>query len=340
MSGNGFTYDVFGICKAAACSLHYADSAFLRALNAYEPETAQRITQQQLDSIRKTNSPRSMVPTGPVINTLAAIKTLGGNPGLFCQLASDPASSLVQNELAERKIPLFSSLDRSDAAITDGALLIDGNKDQRLLYRPSTLSKLTVETILPILDVLKESRIVLLGLPFRYPETLPAIDAIKDKAVNSQLAITLQGLKPDPDSAEFWRMILATGESSIILGNKKEFSALASMLRIDTEGLVSTYSNNNILAITCDSQGAEVFWQGVRIFAPACIAPSIVSRTGAGDSWAAGFLWGIARDYSIGEAARLGNRCASRILGEISGLAPAHWENEVVSIGYSKLKER
>jgi sugar/nucleoside kinase (ribokinase family) len=49
----------------------------------------------------------------------------------------------------------------------------------------------------------------------------------------------------------------------------------------------------------------------------------VVDTTGAGDAYCAGFLYGWANDRSLGDCARLGTVCATRVIQQVGARIPA-----------------
>lgn len=77
-------------------------------------------------------------------------------------------------------------------------------------------------------------------------------------------------------------------------------------------------------AVTMGVQGVAVFDRQRIAKVDAALPPAPVSDTnGAGDAFAGGYLFGLARGYDMKKAARLGNRCAAGIITH-AGARPLH----------------
>jgi sugar/nucleoside kinase (ribokinase family) len=74
--------------------------------------------------------------------------------------------------------------------------------------------------------------------------------------------------------------------------------------------------------VTVGSDGALVVTPEGVTAVPATPVAEVVDLTGAGDLFAAGFLFGVARGMELAEAARLGTLAASEVIGHI-GPRPA-----------------
>ena len=70
-------------------------------------------------------------------------------------------------------------------------------------------------------------------------------------------------------------------------------------------------------AITLGSKGAIVFENKAEYFIDPIFIEELVDTTGAGDLFAAGFLFGFINKYSIEKCGHLGNKAASEIIKHI-----------------------
>jgi adenosine kinase len=89
---------------------------------------------------------------------------------------------------------------------------------------------------------------------------------------------------------------------------------LKSML--DTIGLSFEYITDNILniIITKGHEGVELFRDGVKAKIKAYEVKDAIDPTGCGDSFRAGFIYGIRNGFSLGESCMYGNAIASFVI--------------------------
>lgn len=73
----------------------------------------------------------------------------------------------------------------------------------------------------------------------------------------------------------------------------------------------------NILAITRSANGSVVIAGNDRVEVPAVQVPRIVDATGAGDLYAAGFLYGLSKGASLRRCAELGSIAAGEIISHV-----------------------
>lgn len=143
-----------------------------------------------------------------------------------------------------------------------------------------------------------------------------AINIAKDN--NVKLAMTLSDsiwVKKHRD--DFLELLL---DMDIVFANEEELKSLILSDHIDYDKIRRMVAQNSklILVITRSEKGAIVFDAQNDIFYEIPTnAVDVVDATGAGDAFAAGFLYGIKNDLSVQECARIGNIFAGFIIKKV-----------------------
>ncbi len=74
--------------------------------------------------------------------------------------------------------------------------------------------------------------------------------------------------------------------------------------------------------------------QGEAQFIPPFTAPKVLDTTGAGDYFAAGFIWGILQGLPLAESGRIGSRLGSEVVQHIGAELPAKvWDDILQELG-------
>jgi len=107
--------------------------------------------------------------------------------------------------------------------------------------------------------------------------------------------------------------MIETGEIDIMFANEVELAALTGISDFD-KGIDDLASRVPVLVVTRSEKGAVAVRDGERADVAAEPVDSVVDTTGAGDMFAAGFLFGHVRGRPLGECLRLGAICASEII--------------------------
>ncbi len=113
--------------------------------------------------------------------------------------------------------------------------------------------------------------------------------------------------------ADFLKLIET--ELEFVIGNEKEIKSLFETDDLET-ALRKTTAICPLVVCTRSGDGVTVIGNGERIDVPVTkVVP--VDATGAGDQFAAGFLFGLATGRDLESCARIGNACAAEVISHI-----------------------
>jgi sugar/nucleoside kinase (ribokinase family) len=115
--------------------------------------------------------------------------------------------------------------------------------------------------------------------------------------------------------------LIRDGSIDVLFANEAELKSLYQTADFAT-ALRLVQGDGKLAAVTVGAEGAWVVRPGAVDRAPAFPVETIVDTTGAGDQFAAGFLFGLARGMPEKVAAALGNLAAAEVIGHI-GPRPA-----------------
>lgn len=117
----------------------------------------------------------------------------------------------------------------------------------------------------------------------------------------------------DRHRADFRRLVAE--EMDFVIGNQQEWVSLYQTNELD-DALARAARDCAMVICTRSGGPVEAIHAGHRITAPvARVTP--VDATGAGDQFAAGFLYGLATDRSLETSARMGCIAAAEVIGHI-----------------------
>jgi sugar/nucleoside kinase (ribokinase family) len=115
--------------------------------------------------------------------------------------------------------------------------------------------------------------------------------------------------------------LVRSGTVDILLANASELRSLYQTADLDT-AIAALKAECALAAVTVGAEGAVVVSPAGIVRVPATPADRLVDLTGAGDLFASGFLFGVARGMDLGDAARLGTIAAAEVINHI-GPRPA-----------------
>jgi sugar/nucleoside kinase (ribokinase family) len=106
---------------------------------------------------------------------------------------------------------------------------------------------------------------------------------------------------------------LVSRDVNILIANEDEAKAL--FQEEDFDGVIAKAKHwGGIAAITRSAKGSVVMEGGVAHAVPAAPVSQVTDTTGAGDQFAAGFLYGITHGKSLADSAKLGAITAAEVI--------------------------
>ncbi len=102
----------------------------------------------------------------------------------------------------------------------------------------------------------------------------------------------------------------------VVFANEAEVCALHPTDDFDT-ALQRTAAMAETVAVTRGARGSVAVQGSESAIVPAAEIPAVVDATGAGDLYAAGFLWGLGRGASLIRCAGLGNLAAAEVISHV-----------------------
>ena len=109
---------------------------------------------------------------------------------------------------------------------------------------------------------------------------------------------------------------LVVDEVDILFGNEHELVSLYEVASL-TEAIARVQQECSLAVITTGAEGCLVVTPDGVVHEPAQPVDRVLDTTGAGDLFAAGFLFGYTRSLPLGECARLGGVAAAEVISHV-----------------------
>jgi len=290
------------------------------AMTLVDDETSERMTVA-------AGSTRG-VSGGSAANTVVGVVALGGSAGYIASVAGDPVGDVFVDDLRAAGVH-FAAPSRSGDGLGTGRCLVlvtpDGERTMGTFLGASTL----LQPGHLDAGVLGRARVVYLegylsDAPAGYDVLREAASAAR--AAGAEVALTIS----DSFCAERHReLFLELGEQAdIIFANESEVKLLSGSDDLDSAlGLLGELGGVGV--VTLGGQGSVVVVDGERIPVPAWPVPSVVDTTGAGDLYAAGFLFGWTHGADLEVCGTFGALAAGEVIAHL-GARPERSLNELV----------
>ncbi|MBM2575067.1 adenosine kinase [Jannaschia sp. Os4] len=308
---------VIGIGNAMVDVIAPATDLFLDQMGI-EKGIMQLIERDRAELLYAAMTERTEAPGGSVGNTIAGIGALG-LPTAFIGKVRDDALGRFYADAMEAQGTAFPLPPQPVERPTSRSMIFvspDGERSMNTyLGAGADLGSRDVDGLGD--SIFAQGGLLFLeGYLFDKPEgkTAFAEAAAKMKAAGGRTAITIS----DPFCAErhradFQRLI--AGDVDIAIGNAAEWTTLYETDDLDA-AIDRAASACDLVA--CTRSGEDVWIrQGAERFTAPVTPARVVDATGAGDQFAAGFLYGLATGRDPGTAARMGVVCAAEVIGHI-----------------------
>jgi sugar/nucleoside kinase (ribokinase family) len=305
--------DVVGIGNALVDVIATAEEDALVRLGL-EKSAMTLVDLDRAGEIYDAMGPGLEVSGGSAANTVAGVASLGGAAGFCGKVADDDLGEVFRHDFTSLDV----ALDLKVVPATDG-----GTGRCHVLVTPD--AQRTMATHLGVANTLvpgdltgelfSRTRLTYLeGYLFDLP---PAKQAIRDAVDRTHAGEGLVALSlSDSFCVERHRkdfLDLVTNEVDVVFANESEAVALFSSH--DLQGAVDAFDEAGVLAaVTLGPRGVIVVAPSGAVEVPACEVDQVVDANGAGDLFAAGFLYALARGADPVEAARLGSLCAAEVI--------------------------
>lgn len=308
-------YDVIGIGNAIVDVIAPAPDTFLDHMGI-EKGIMQLIERDRAEVLYAAMSDRTETPGGSVANTIAGVGALGLSTAFIGKVKDDALGQFYAKGMEDAGTAFPNTPVAAAEAPTSRSMIFvspDGERSMNTyLGAGADLSSADVDA-----GVFEGGKILFLeGYLFDKDEgkTAFAEAAAQMKAAGGRTGITLSDpFCADRHRADFLRLI--TESMDFAIGNDAEWTTL-----YETDDLDAALDKAAAVCetVVCTRSGDPVvIRQGdVRIEVPVTpVTP--VDATGAGDQFAAGFLFGFASGRDLKDCGAMGVMAASEVIGHI-----------------------
>lgn len=273
------------------------------------------------------NEEIGLKPAGDVVNTMMGIANLGGK-AVFCGKVGDDKNGLfIEETLTQDGIK--PTLIKGNVTTGSCTALVTPDFERTMITHLGAAITLNEDEV--IIEDVKNSKIIYVtGYILEEPNLRQmALKALKEaKKHEKKIAIDVS----DPSLVkrckedilkilkEFADIIIANEDEAKVLTEKEPESALKEIAKMC-----------DIAIVKLGKEGALISDKGT-IYEVKGFKVEAVDTTGAGDMFAAGFLFGITNNYSVAEAATIANYAASKIVQEMGGRLSISLKDEIKDI--------
>jgi sugar/nucleoside kinase (ribokinase family) len=308
-------HHVLGIGNAIVDVIAHTTDAFL-AEQSLVKGTMRLVDAEEAERLYGAMAPALEMSGGSVANTMAGVASLGGRGAYIGKVRDDLLGRVFRHDIANSGVT-YRMTPGGDGPATARCLILVTPDAQRTM---NTFLGACVELGPEDLDaaLIQGAQVTYLeGYLFDPPRAKTALRRAAEIAHAAGRKVSLTLSDPfcvDRHRHEFRALIhdhvdiLFANEVEICsLYETRDFDAAAQAVREDCE----------IAALTQSARGSLIVTREAMQAVPAAPVAKVVDTTGAGDLYAAGFLFGLTQGRPLEACGRLGSLCAAEIIGHM-----------------------
>ena len=306
-------FDIVTIGNAIMDILAYVDDSFLVTHGLCKGTMRLLETKQAKDLCRKIHS-HVEIPGGSAANTAVGFAALGGQAAFMGKVANDRLGKAFTRDIHAYGVHFTTSPLSSGYFSTAYSLVLITPDAQRTMNTYLGASRALQRDDLD-LDLVGNAQITYLeGYQWDIPQAESLMQEVAQVALarEGKIALSLSDhLCVDRHRTTFREWVRHFVD--ILFANEREKMSLYQVATFE-EALHFARNNCSLVVLTRGANGSVVATpETVHVMASEPVA-NVVDTTGAGDMFAAGFLYGLIRHKPVALCARIGNICAVEII--------------------------
>ena len=307
--------DVVGIGNAIVDVFASADEAFL-ARNGLPKGAMTLIDAARAVDLYAQMGPGREMSGGSAGNTIAGLASLGGACAYVGRVRDDQLGEIFRHDIRALGVE-FDTPSATEGPPTARCLIFVTPDAQRTM---ATFLGVCTELSPEDIDeaaIARAQVTYLEGYLWDDPRAKAALvkAAAAARKAGRRVAFTLSDpFCVDRHRAEFLRLIRE--HVDLLFANEVEIKSLYRTESFD-EALARTRADCELAALTRSEKGSVIVTDGEAHAVPAEPVAHVVDTTGAGDLYAAGFLYGLTQGRDLPTCGRLGAICAAEVIAHV-----------------------
>ena len=308
-------FDVLGIGNAIVDVISHADDAFL-ATHKLAKGGMMLIDEQQAEALYAAMGPGVEISGGSCGNTMAGVASFGGKGAYIGKVRNDQLGQVFSHDLRATGVS-FATAAATDGPSTARCLILVTPDAQRTmntyLGACTGLGPADIDTKLVASARVTYVEGYLWDPPEAKKAVLKAFDAAR--AAGREVSITLSDSFCVGRYRDEFRD-LVRNRVDIVFANEAEITSLYEVKTFE-EAMEAVRKEARIAVLTRSEKGSVVVKGGETHAVAAAPVAKVVDTTGAGDLYAAGFLYGYTQGKPLAECARLGGIAAAEVIAHV-----------------------
>ncbi len=265
------------------------------------------------------NYESSMTPGGSAANTIHALAKMGIESGFISYVGNDEIGKFFEDSM--NSVGVKPMMFHSDTASGTARTIISADGERTFATNLGASVELNENVITP--ELFKNWDYCYLEGYLIANKNLFKKVIHTAKECGCKVILDLASYNVVEDNREFLNELLPN--INIIFANEEEAKALTNN---SAEESLNHIAENVDIAIVKVGKKGSLIKRGEEIVKIGCNKVDVVDTTGAGDMYAAGFLYGLINDYDLGRCGTIGNHLAESIIQVIGAkMEESRWES-------------
>jgi sugar/nucleoside kinase (ribokinase family) len=309
-------YDVLGIGNALFDVLVRTDEAFL-ARHGMAKGSMSLIDEARAAAIYKDMGPATEVSGGSAANTIVGIGSLGARAAYVGKVKDDQIGKLYVHDIRSAGVAFNTPAATDGPATGCSYILVTDDGERTMNTYLGAAQDLSPADIDPT-EIAAAGIVYLEGYLW---DPKNAKDAFVKAAkiahdARRKVALTLSDSFCVDRYRDEFLSLMRNGTVDIVFANESELHSLYMTSDFDT-ALKQLRNDVNLGVVTRSEKGCMVVSSEDAVAAPAFPVDKVVDTTGAGDLFAAGFLYGLSRNLAYKQCGELGALAAAEVIQHI-----------------------
>jgi sugar/nucleoside kinase (ribokinase family) len=309
-------YDVLGIGNAIFDVLVQTDESFLAAHGMAKGGMA-LIDETRAATIYRDMGPATKMSGGSAANTIVGIANLGARAAYVGKVRDDEVGRLYVHDIRDAKVA-FETQPASDGPATGCSYILVTPDGERTMNTYLGAAQELMPGDIDPAQIAAASIVYLEGYLWDPKSAKEAFVKAADIAhgAGRQVALTLSDSFCVDRYRDEFLDLMRKGTVDLIFANEAELHSLYQTSDFDT-ALKQLRKDTKLGVVTRSEKGCVVASAEGITAVPAFPISKMVDTTGAGDLFAAGFLFGMVRNAGYENAGRLGALAAAEVIQHI-----------------------
>ncbi len=288
----------------------------LIAAHGLERGAAVMVDLERVEAVYADLPPAQEISGGSAANTVAGLASFGARTGFIARVRDDQLGKVFTHDLRSLGVH-FEVPPATDGPATGRCLIVvtpDAQRTQCTYLGAS--SHLGPEAVDP--DLVARAQVTYLeGYLWDQPDAKDAIRRATSvaRAAGRRVAFTLSDpFCVDRHRTEFRQIV--ENDADVVFANELEICSLYEVDEFD-DALDRVRRHCEIAALTRSELGSVVVGPDGIVEVPAAPVEQVVDTTGAGDQYAAGFLYGLTEGHDLETCGRLASLAAAEVISHL-----------------------